>query len=44
MSERTVIDVSQVVEQQKLGGFLVGLVVISSPHRTCRLSIISTGS
>jgi MFS family permease len=29
MSERTVIDVSQVVEQQKLGGFLVGLVVIS---------------
>jgi len=29
MSERTVIDVSQVIEQQKLGGFLVGLVVIS---------------
>jgi AAHS family 4-hydroxybenzoate transporter-like MFS transporter len=29
MSERTVIDVSQVVEEQKLGGFLVGLVVIS---------------
>ncbi len=29
MSGRTVVDVSQVVEQQKLGRFLIGLVVIS---------------
>ena len=29
MSGRTVIDVSETIEKQKLGGFLIGLVVIS---------------